>query len=287
MGCPDLSLADRLEAINAARQLLARGSIPCAERRLTRSGEPSAWFGDRLVEVERFVVSDAKMDDWARVEMALPTLGRIHSLLVGVDLGETASNPEFANHIGPGEEVFWATKASERISGWSPMTAEARLADQTLDLAERVHEAELQAGAHRLPRQLVHGDFWDNNVLFRARRVVLVTDLDFMGARSRVDDLALTLFFAGLSLAATPAGLLRRLPRLVASYEGGLERPLNDAERAALPLAIARQPLWAAGRWLAILDDEIAARRLAAAVPPEIAWARAILRDVARWRDAL
>jgi Ser/Thr protein kinase RdoA (MazF antagonist) len=45
-----------------------------------------------------------------------------------------------------------------------------------------------------LPRQLAHGDFWDNNVLFRSGRVVSVTDFDFMGVRPRIDDLALTLY---------------------------------------------------------------------------------------------
>ena len=43
----------------------------------------------------------------------------------------------------------------------------------------------------RADRQLVHGDFWDDNGLFREGRIVLVTDLDFMGVRPRVDDLAL------------------------------------------------------------------------------------------------
>jgi Ser/Thr protein kinase RdoA (MazF antagonist) len=45
------------------------------------------------------------------------------------------------------------------------------------------------------PGQLVHGDFWDGNVYVRAEKLVAVADLDFMGNRPRVDDLALTLYF--------------------------------------------------------------------------------------------
>lgn len=46
-----------------------------------------------------------------------------------------------------------------------------------------------------LPRQLVHGDFWDNNVRFRDLDIVAVLDLDFMEERPRIDDLALTLYY--------------------------------------------------------------------------------------------
>jgi hypothetical protein len=45
--------------------------------------------------------------------------------------------------------------------------------------------------------------------------------------------------------------------------DSGLDDPLTHPERAALPLAMARQPLWAVGRWIALLDDESRARRLA------------------------
>src|SRR5262249_9940899 len=139
-----------------------------------------------------------------------------------------------------------------------------------------------------LPRQLVHGDFWDNNVFFRAGRVALVVDFDFMGERARLDDLALTLYFASWPFSARPVSdeRLARLRRLVDAYDQGLADPLTPAERAALPLAIARQPLWAVGRWLALLDDEARARRLAAEVTSDVEWALQITRDLGRWQAA-
>ena len=77
-----------------------------------------------------------------------------------------------------------------------------------------------------------------------------------------------------------------RLATLVDAYDSGLEDKLTDLERLALPLAIARQPLWAAGKWLASLDDEKAARRLAAAVTPDVAWALSIMQQLLRWQAA-
>jgi Ser/Thr protein kinase RdoA (MazF antagonist) len=67
------------------------------------------------------------------------------------------------------------------------------------ELAELVTQAETRL-VSRLPRQLVHGDFWDNNVLFRGGRVVLLADFDFLGERARIDDLALTLHCARCDL---------------------------------------------------------------------------------------
>jgi homoserine kinase type II len=277
---------DRVAAMSAVRELLARGSIPCAPTRLTLAGEPWTVFGDRCVEIERYVACDAKMHDWDRVEAALPTLGRMHAWLIGVDLGAAANEPEFANYIDPREVVLWATKASERIRSWNPAAAPPGVAGQLHEVAESLAEAELRVGVRELPHQLTHGDFWDNNVFFKDDRLALVTDFDFMGARARIDDLALTFFFAGydLSSAHTPADLFERLPRLLAAYERGLGKRLTEAERAALPLAIARQPLFGA-RWLAILDNESAARRLADALPRELAWANTILQDLGPWDE--
>ena len=67
------------------------------------------------------------------------------------------------------------------------------------ELAQLVDAAERTAAP--LPRQLVRGNLWDNNVFFRAGRPVLVTDLDFMGKRLRIDDLALTLYYTNSTFA--------------------------------------------------------------------------------------
>jgi hypothetical protein len=83
-----------------------------------------------------------------------------------------------------------------------------------------------------------------------------------------------------------PAEQPARLRRLVAAYDAGLDQPLSAVERAALPLAMARQPLSSIGGWVARLDDQATARRHAAAVGPELEASLRVMTDLDRWRDA-
>jgi homoserine kinase type II len=280
--------ASRLDAIQRVRRELAAGGVPCAGVLPTRQGEPWTVIDHRLVEVEQFVEGDGQMDSWERLETGLPWLGRIHSLLRPLQVNPEGRTPLFANHVEPFDALAWTQKGAQRIRRWGSSQGELRLAEAAEELAERLAEAERDLVA-LLPRQLVHGDFWDNNVFFRAGRVTLVVDFDFMGERARIDDLALTLYFASWPFSARPVSdeHLARLRRLVDAYDQGQDDPLTPAERAALPLAIARQPLWAAGRWLALLDDETRARRLAAEVASDVEWALQVTRDIDRWQAAL
>ncbi|MFC1713573.1 hypothetical protein ACFL6S_07895, partial [Candidatus Poribacteria bacterium] len=79
---------------------------------------------------------------------------------------------------------------------------------------------------------------------------------------------------------------LRRLRGLVDAYDSGLDDPLTGAEREALPLAIARQPLWSIGGWIALLDDEESARQHAAGTGWEVEWALRIMSEIDRWQEA-
>jgi Ser/Thr protein kinase RdoA (MazF antagonist) len=200
--------------------------------------------------------------------------------------GQEGRRPQFANHLEPVDVTSAVRRGTGRIRGWEPTPAERRLATVAEELAELITQAEagLVAG---LPRQLVHGDFWDNNVLFRRGRPVLLADFDFMGERARIDDLALTLHCARSDLKSEggPAEERALLGRLVASYDAGLDLPLSAPERAALPLAMARQPLSSIGGWVARLDDRAAARHHAAGVGPELAAARQIMLELDRWQD--
>jgi Ser/Thr protein kinase RdoA (MazF antagonist) len=155
------------------------------------------------------------------------------------------------------------------------------------ELAQRVAAAERDV-VSSVPRQLVHGDFWDNNVFFRAGRVVLVTDFDFMGERARIDELALTLYYTNATFAEDPLSNTRvgRLRRLVDAYDRGLDDPLSSVERTALPLAMARQPLWWVGGWLALLDDKAQARRGLAELAWDVEWALQVIREADRWQAA-
>jgi hypothetical protein len=241
----------------------------------------------RLVEVEAYVDHDAVMDSWPRLEAGMALLAQVHNLLRQVEVGREGRRPRFANHLEPAEVAVSVRQGISRILGWDPTAAERRLAAVADELAELVSQAEAELG-DRLPCQLVHGDFWDNNVLFRHGRPVLVADFDFMAERARIDDLALTLWCAHCDLSAKrgPAQDHARLARLVDRYDAGLDLRLSAGERAGLPLAMARQPLSSIGGWVARLDDQAAARRHAASVAPELIAARQLMAELGRWQDA-
>jgi homoserine kinase type II len=242
---------------------------------------------NRLVEAECYVEHDEDMDSWEGLEIGLPVLGRMHTILRDLEVGPDGKTAMFANTIDPGDALAGTLAGTRRIRGWSPSPAEVRLAAAAEELAYLVSGAE-QYFSTQLPRQLVHGDFWDNNVCFHDGRLILVTDFDFMGERARIDDLALTLYFTCLEYPQehTSNEQLHRLSRLVDAYDAGLDEPLTNTERAALPLAIARQPLWSIAIWVALLDDEEAARRHAAGMFSELAWALGLVHEVERWQTA-
>ena len=278
---------ERLGVVHQARAVLGAGGVPCAPPVPTLHGAAWARFEGRLVEVEAYVDHDAVMDSWGRLEVGMALLAQVHNQLRDLEVSQEGRRPRFANHLEPAEVRSAVHRGTERIQAWRPTAAERGLAGVAEELAELVAGAE--AGlVSRLPRQLVHGDFWDSNVGFRRGRPVLVADFDFMGERTRIDDLALTLWCARSDLDAKggPVEERARLGRLVAGYDAGLDLRLSAVERAGLPVAMARQPLSSIGGWVARLDDEATARRHAAAVAPELAAARQLMAELDRWQDA-
>jgi homoserine kinase type II len=278
---------ERVEALQKAREHLRTGGVPCPELRRTTRGPSLVTFQGRVVEVERFIPADLRMDSWERLEKGLPLLGRVHSLLSELDLGQDGAEPPFANHVAPEDAVRWARAGAERMRAWNPSDADVALASATERLAEGLWDLEEDLTA-ALPRQIVHGDFWDNNVLFAGDQVALLTDFDFMGRRARIDDLALTLYFTNSTFSddQVSPGRIARLRRLVDAYDSGLDSPLTVEERAALPLAVARQPLWGVGRWMALLDDEATARGLAGEMHRDVGWALELVQNLDQWQEA-
>ena len=275
---------DRLTDIQLVRRELSTHGVNCSEIISTLSGQPWIAFDGRLIEVERYVEPGADMDSWERIQTGLPVLGMIHTILRDVEVSADAKFPIFANYIEPHQALNKTLQGTRRIREWNSSLSEQRLADAAEELADFVSKAEREL-ITRLPRQLVHGDFWDENVFFRRGHVVLVADFDFMGQRTRIDDLALTLYFTCLKFLEHPLSddYLQRVSSLVAAYDSGLDHPLTSEERAALPLAIIRQPLWSVGGWVALLDEETSARRHAASIGWEVEWALRLVDDIDRW----
>ena len=279
--------AARLADMQLVRRRLAQGGVPCALPVNTLHGESWTVVGERLVEVEPYVEHDAKMDSWDRLEAGLPLLGRIHTLLQPLTVSEDGRNPTASNNIEPQDALAGTLRGTRRIRKWGPSPVESLLAAQSEELARLVDEGDRgmrsSIGHHR---QLVHGDYWDNNVLFRDGRVVLVGDLDFMGERARVDDLALTLYYTNSTFLDDPASdnRFRKLAALVHAYDSGLGEPLTREERSALPIALARAPL-AFIAMIAVVDSDLGARRMAAEMSGDVRWALEIMHDLDRRRS--
>ncbi|HEY5986358.1 MAG TPA: hypothetical protein VIV12_08285 [Streptosporangiaceae bacterium] len=93
------------------------------------------------------------------------------------------------------------------------------MAGEAERLAEQVAPGEA-ALTGRLPRQLVYGDFWDDNVFFQGETSVFVADFAFMacpaGSRRRPRPvLVLRRHRAGLGLKPRPSGVPGRHDRKV------------------------------------------------------------------------
>jgi homoserine kinase type II len=275
----------RLADIQLARSELNANGVPSSEVLQALDGRQWIIFDGRLVELERYVESDANMGSRDHLMAGLPILGRVHSILRGISFSAEGRNPLFANHIEPQNAVSMTLQGTERIRGWSQSSDYQRMADAAEELAHSVSAGEREL-VPKLPRQVVHGDYWHNNVFFRRGRVILVSDFDFMGERARIDDLALTLYYFACSGESVSEQRLGQLRSLIDAYDEGLEDHLSVTERLALPLAMARQPLWSIGGWIALLDDEEAARRHAAGMLGEVEWALRIASELDKWQAA-
>ncbi|MBP3962981.1 phosphotransferase enzyme family protein [Paenibacillus lignilyticus] len=280
---PSVSL-ERLEGIQQAMVAL-QGKVPCAVLLPTCDGQTHCAWEDRFITAEEFVPSNGTMDTWERLTIGLPQLGRIHSIFSSLSLHHDVGHKPFANHIPAETALSMTRKGVARMRAWTNLTEHEQLvADTAEELAERLDKLE-----QRLPCQLVHGNCWDNNVLFQDDRLVLVGDFDFMGMRPRIDDVALTFYFADAKYSLfTPDNGNRfiRFRKLLQAYNEGLDIPLSADERAALPLAMARQPLWGIGGWVTRLEDSDAARNYASDMLWYVKWGLSIVDSLDEWREA-
>ncbi len=273
----------RLADIQYVRRVLAEGGVPCVQPVPTRTGSSWITIDDRLVEVEPFIAHDAKMDSWGSLEVGLPTLGRIHSLLKDVALSADGHTPPAHNNIQPQDVLGGTSRGTARIRQWDASQVELQVADDADELAHKVDHA--QQTLAPLQQQLVHGDYWDNNVFFREGQIVHIADLDFMGGRARIDDLALTIYYTNSTFADNQISdeRISKLLMLVNTYNSGLSEPLTAAERTALPVALARAPL-AFIAMIAVIDSEAGAREMASEMSADIEWALSIMANLDRWQ---
>jgi len=277
----------RLAAMQTARDVVAAAGVPTVRHLATPDGEPFVSLGNgRLAELEPWVQWNERMNTPLLLERGFAILGRVHDALRTTPIPAAGATADYANHIHSEQAAAATRRGADRIRGWQDFIL-TRLADRVVRHVDAVAAAE-EPLHDRQVRQIVHGDFWDNNVLFRDGELAAVIDFDFMANRPRIDDLALTIYFfllePGRDLpTAADRGLVRRF---VDAYDHGTVLPLSQDERAALPLAIARQPAWSVGRWVNELD-EADARAHVGYLVGELPVAQAVLAELPQWQDAL
>lgn len=279
---PTTSLA-RVRAIQQARVALEGAGVPYVGPLPTSSGDPLAALpGDRALELEEFVAGE-DMNSLEEIVVAIPLLGRTHSVLARHQSSYAGRYALTANHV-PGYAIrALAAQLVARAAGWPKDLVD--LAHRAQDLSEAVAAAEARfAPGHH---QLVHGDFWNNNVLFVDDRVSVVLDLDFMGFRPRIDDLALTLYYTRSDYLGPfdQAERLRWIARIVNAYDSGLDEPLTDEERRALPFALARTILYGL-RYIAASSDDGAIQDRVRGDAPDVDWSLDLVRSPESWQEA-
>jgi len=278
---------ERLEGIQSIRATLRAAGLPFTQVQPSADGRTFLFFANWLVEVEPFI-GGQDMSTWAQLLDGMQLLGTIHTVLSGITTPPDTRHAPAANHINAADAFQTTRRACRAIRSWASSVDEERIAS----LSEELANALLSAGdgaSMGFPRQLLHGDFWDNNVKFKDGSVVAVLDLDFMEEGARIDDLALVLYYANSGSTFTslrsPVERMQALRELVDAYDSGLECHLSEKERAALPLALARTPL-KFGRHLLLRTSAAEQRAVALAEAPELEWALSIARHPGPWLAA-
>ena len=277
----------RLEGIQSVRAALRAAGLPFTPIRHSADGRPFISTTSWLVEVEPFV-DGQDMNTWAELLEGMRMLGGIHTALSGITLSPGTKRAPAANHIDAADAFETTMRACSAIRAVASSSDEERIASLSEELAHALREAGDETSSE-LPRQLIHGDFWDNNIKFRDDSLIAVLDLDFMEEGARIDDLALVLYYAcsGSTLASLRSAVerMQALRELVDAYDSGLERHLSQEERTALPLALARTPLKYA-RHLLLRTSASEQLAVAQAEAPELVWALSIAKHPGPWRAA-
>jgi Ser/Thr protein kinase RdoA (MazF antagonist) len=206
------------------------------------------------VEVLEYVPHDRAALSWAGAEAAFEQLGLLHTELAGYP-SEQLVPPAYAAYATPTQalsllkdsEVTFRARAD--IGEYMAVAAARELTRRLLEELALIWPTCEPA----LASQIIHGDYGADNVLLRGGKVVAVLDFDFMAVRERIFDVAYSLYWTldrlgdSVQPAAPAPDDLERATQLLRSYNGSARPPLDAIEMEALPLEMARVPLY----WIA------------------------------------
>lgn len=235
----------RLEALQSLKHRLKAHHLPVVLPLPTSDGRTVASFDGRVLELEPFVPSDGATESWERCEKAFSLLGKLHGAFSRVPTAAVPA-PKVENYGSPETLIRWTKAAQRRTREMASSDAPQALAlyDVSLLLLENLQS---RWPGTQLPQGLVHGDFGVGNLLWRQNDIVAVGDFDFVAYHERVFDVAYALFWTFERLEPTRDYALwswHRIPELLEHYDAASPSPLTLRERQALPLEMARVPLY-------------------------------------------
>ncbi len=259
---------ERVEYLHTLINYLCARKFPTAEvMRSPRTGKTWTNWGERIVEIHRFVPHDPGIHrDWRRMNAAATALGDLHRLLAEAALGKTPVPPEMRNDINPEQCWNLLDEAEATIANLSA-NYEPRI-EEALSVCRRARQAlepmlrDYSRLIGSLPWMTVHGDFHFWNVLYRADQIAAVVDFDFIQERERIFDIAYGMQNVISHLRTFHAGTLRQWGDLawhnariwIDHYDEATHRPLSTLERQSLPREILR--IFLVGISTSILQDD-------------------------------
>ena len=259
----------RLLDVQGVRRVLAHARFPVAPPLADRWGETTGDFEGRLFEVEPFVAHDSTADSWDRYAVALGVLGGLHGLLGENFAKQTLLPPRVSNYGTPDLLLEWLQHVERLIEHDGAAITEARsICHRARELLEAIQQWWIETGRH-LPRHYTHGDYGGGNVLFRKGHVVAVLDFDFLDFRERIFDVAYTLYWMLVRLARIEAPEempWHRVREMLDVYSSMKALPITRAEIEALPIQMARVPLYWVAEARYLPDPITTIHKLAASV---------------------
>ena len=244
---------ERVEYLHALIDYLCKHKFPAAEVMRSHTGKTWTTWGDRIVEIHRFIQHDPGVHrDWRRMNAAATALGDLHRMLGRATAGKTPVPPEMRNDVTPEQTWTLLDEAEATLEHlYATPNDDTERAIAICRRAREVLEPLLRDYSRiigNLPWMTVHGDFHFWNVLYRADQIAAVVDFDFVQERERLFDIAYALQNVISHLRNLHVAHLSDWKEMkwanvrmwVDHYDEAAPLPLTEAERRWLPKEILR-----------------------------------------------
>lgn len=243
--------AGRLNAVQGVRAWLGERGIPTIQPLSTIDDATFAIVQERLIEVEPYIAHSTPQETWTFYEHAFLLLGHLHNALAQYPQPGAMPPPMVENYATPDLLREWTTITLQKLQQAEDQRGKEAtyVTEKALRIIEPLQEQWRQMKAH-LPLQLVHGDYGTGNLLWTNRGIAAVVDFDFLAYHERIFDIAYALFWMFTRMqpgSAAQDWAWQRASGLIDVYNKVNHAALSQEERLALPLEIARVPLY----WIA------------------------------------